>query len=136
MFKMVTGRASQVFLSAIITASTLLLVSCGREVSKGDVYQRISRDVHIGADRSEVRKYLEPLDINGIKPAIHDDYQPAQPSFSVVGPDEKSVEVAGMIFATFRNSRLQLLNFCPATGVIFYFDKSNKLITYHIDCFG
>jgi hypothetical protein len=113
-----------------------LLVSCGREISKGDVYQRISNDIRIGADKSEVRKYLEPLEINGIKPTIYDDYRPEQLNFTVTAPDGKSVDVAGMIFATFRNRGLKFFNFCPSAGVIFYFDKSNKLVTYHIDCFG
>ena len=133
---MFTGKAPQIFLLVVITTSALLLVSCGRDVTKGDVYQRISKDIRIGADKSEVRKYLVPLDINGVKPTIYDDYRQAQLNFTVAAPGGKSVEVEGMIFATFRNSRLKLFNFCSSAGVIFYFDESNKLITYHIDCFG
>jgi hypothetical protein len=129
---MFSSKASRIFLVII---SATLLISCGREISKGDVYQLISKDIHIGADKSEVKTYLESLEINGIKPTIYDDYKPEQLNFNVDVSEEKSVKVEGMIFATFRSRGIQLFNFCPSAGVIFYFDRSNKLITYHIDCF-
>jgi hypothetical protein len=136
---MLTNKVSPLFIvvGGAIIASIFFLASCGKQqrVTKGDVYQRISKDIHVGTDKSEVRKYLEPLEINGIKPVIHDSYTREQLNYTVTAPNGESVKVEGMIFAVFRNKGFDLLNFCPSVGVIFHFDKSDKLFNSNIDCF-
>jgi hypothetical protein len=130
---MLTKKASLIF----IVISIAILASCGKQqrVTKGDVYQRINKDIDIGATKSDVTKYLEQLEINGIKPIRHDSYTREQLNFTVIAPNGESVKVEGMIFAVFRSKGFELLNFCPSVGVIFYFDKSDKLINSNIDCF-
>jgi hypothetical protein len=96
------------------------------------VYQNVSRDIQIGATKSDVMKYLDSLEINGIK-AERGDY--ARGGYTITDTHGKEVEVDGSIGATFSEWGLPH-DFCSTIGVIFYFDKSEKLITYHIDCFG
>ena len=114
--------------------SALPIVSCthNHKVSKGSVYQNVSRDIQIGATKSDVMKYLDSLEINGIK-AERGDY--ARGGYTITDTHGKEVEVDGSIGATFSEWGLPH-DFCSTIGVIFYFDKSEKLITYHIDCFG
>jgi hypothetical protein len=109
-------------------------ISCSHnhKVSKGNVYQRVSGDIQIGATKSEVMKYLDSLEINGIK-AERGDY--IRVGYTVTDIHGKEVEVDGTIGAMFKERGLPP-DFCNTIGVIFYFDKSEKLITYHIDCFG
>ena len=108
-------------------------VSCHHHnISKGAVYQQLHKDIQIGETKSDVMKYLDSLEINDIK-ADRGDYVRA--GYNVTAPDGKEVEVEGTIGAMFRD-KWGTPDFCKDIGAIFYFDKSDKLITYHIDCFG
>lgn len=121
-------------LISISIVSTLSNISCAHhhKVTKGNVYQRISRDIQTGATKSEVIRYLDSLEINGIK-ADRGDY--ASGGYIIKDTAGRDVEVGGALGATF-SERWKPPDFCNTIGVIFYFDKSEKLITYHIDCFG
>lgn len=112
---------------------TFLLFSCGQKVTKGDVYQQISKKVSIGASKSEVVKAVDSLEVNGFK-AQRSDYVRAE-SLSVDAPDGRKVNVAGTMSADFRNVASGPMTF-NTVSIIFYFDESERLINYHIDYFG
>jgi len=77
-------------------------------------------------------KYLDSLEINGIK-AERSDY--AIGEYFITDTHGRQIEVGGVVGATF-SERWKPPDFCNSIGVIFYFDKTQKLITSHIDCFG
>lgn len=130
---------------AAVFAFIFLLASCGQratevlftsgeqKVTKGDVYQNISKKVSMGASKSEVISVVDSLEINGFK-AKRSDYARAE-SLYIDAPDGKKVKVAGIMSADFRNVRSGPMTF-NTVGVIFYFDESERLINYHIDYFG
>lgn len=117
----------------ILTAFALASGSCAPRVTKGSVYQEVSKCARIGADKSEVIRCVDSVVVNGVKPKRYE-YARDTSGFPVVAPDGKEVQVDGTIYASFRNNIGSM--FCNYVGVIFYFDGSGKLITYHIDCFG
>jgi len=128
-------RASRIWLlSGIFFAATLLLTSCKPTITKGDVYQRFNKDIRVGATKSEVIRYVDSLEVNGVKPR-RDEYVRDTSGYPVTAPDGKEVEVEGQIYTSFSNGVSWSFNFCAHVDAIFYFDKSDKLITYHIDCF-
>jgi hypothetical protein len=53
----------------------------------------ISRGVHTGADKSEVIKYLDTVEVNGMKPSSNG-YIPARTPHAVVAPDGRKSEDA------------------------------------------
>jgi hypothetical protein len=125
-------RQITVLLTASIICSLSLSCVHNHQVSKGSVAQYIGRDIHPGATKSEVLKYLDTLEINGIK-AERGDY--AKGGYTIPSSKGEAVEVDGTVGAMFREKGI-FHDFCSSIGVIFYFDKSEKLITYVVDCFG
>jgi hypothetical protein len=125
--------ARRCILLSVLLVSTFLLSSCGLRVTKGDAYQTISKVIRVGADRAEVLRFIESLEVNGVKPSSNG-YIPAKSPYTVVAPHGKKVEVAGDVAIFFENGASGHFFFCPSVFAIFYFDKSGKLITYVIDC--
>lgn len=128
-----------------VFAFTLSLASCGQrttnvlftsgeqKVTKGDVYQNISKKVSIGASKSEVISAVDSLEVNGFK-AKRSDYVSSK-SLYIDAPNGKKVNVAGTMSADFHDVGSGSMTF-NTVGVIFYFDDSERLINYHIDYFG
>ena len=126
------GKVSRtLLLSAVALAFALMLPSC-TPITKGDVYQEVSKNIRSGADRAEVRKYLDSLKVKGAKP-VTQEYKRDTSGYPVYAPDGKAVQVEGFISAKFE-SVSGVFIFCHTVWVVFYFDKSDKLINYHIDC--
>ena len=119
----------------IILVCVCGLTSCGLGVTKGDVRQEMSKVIRIGMDKSEVIQHLNSLEINGVVP-LTNGYVQSTYRYTIAAPDGNDVEVAGRISASFSNGIGGRVSFCPTVGAIFYFDRSEKLINYHIDCFG
>jgi hypothetical protein len=119
--------------SAALLASVLLLASCASVVSKGDVYQAVSRNIQIGANRSEVEKYLRSLEVKGVEAAVSD-YLPNTSRQDVVAPNGKGVIFEGTVVASFSNGVGGSVLGCGSVFAIFCFDEDGKLITYQIDC--
>jgi hypothetical protein len=126
-----------IFICAVIAGTIWLYFALTEKpkITKGDAYEAVNRDVRIGATKTEVLQYVNSLKVNGIKAESTRGYVKNESYFTVIAPDNKKVGVEGTIYASFPNEEMSF-NFCPHVGVIFYFDKSDTLITYHIDCFG
>ena len=130
---MLTTRTCQAVLFAIaLFVFSFSNIACDHHnISKGAVYQQLHKDIQIGETKSDVMKYLDALEINGIK-ADRGEYVRA--GYYVTAPDGNTVEVEGTIGVMFRD-KWGTPDFCQNIGAILYFDKSDKLITCHIDCF-
>jgi hypothetical protein len=128
------NRVSLTFLF-VAAIFTLAFTSCAPRVTKGSVGQEVSKCIRIQSDKSQVIKYIDSLEVNAVKPTRYD-YVRDTSRYPVIAPDGKEVKVEGTIYASFANEPSPYFDFCNHVGVIFYFDKSDKLITYHIDCFG
>jgi hypothetical protein len=143
---MVTKQSSQtynilkacLFVYICVVVGGLIWLICAftakPKVTKGDVYRAISKDIRIGATKEEILQYVSSAKVNGIK-ANSRGYVKNGSYYTVTAPDNKEIGVEGTIFPSFPNEEM-FFNFCPHVGIIFYFDKFDKLITYHIDCFG
>jgi len=121
-------------LTAAILVSVFMLASCGLKVSKGDVNSGISKGIHVGSDKAEIIKYLDSLEVNGVKP-VRSDYIREAPGYTVIAPDGKTeVEAIGKVSVSFSNGVGGGFYFCESVVSIFYFDRSDKLITWVTDC--
>lgn len=130
---MLTDKHSCTFiLLAGISVSTILLVSCGQKITKGDVYQSISKKISIGANKADVIKVTASLEVNGYR-VERSNYLPAE-SVYIDAPDGKKIKVAGTMSANFRDAGSGPMTF-NSIGIIFYFDESERLVNYHIDYF-
>jgi hypothetical protein len=126
--KMRSNKFPYIFILAIaIFINTVFLISCSNPPSKGEVTARIHRDIQIGTLKTEVLKYIETLEINGIK-AVSSDYikNNSVETFSV---NQKNADIDGTINIEFRGRGAL---YC-GTFVIFQFDKSGKLVNYIAD---
>ena len=117
--------------TAFALATTFLLSSCA-PITKGDVYQEVSKGINIGADKTQVLAYLESLKVKGEKPII-EQYKRDTSGHLIYATDGKAVFAEGFIAAKF-GSLSGVFIFCDTVWVVFYFDKSDKLINYIIYC--
>ena len=128
----ITNASRVLLLPATTIAAVLLLTSCLR-VSKGEVNSGIRKGLDVGAHRSEVIRHLDVLKVNGVKPVVSG-YERETGGRTVLAPGGKEVEVEGKVTATFSNGIGGHLYLCNEVFVFFYFDKSDKLITWITDC--
>ena len=104
----------------------------GETITKQDLREPIDNGLAAGASRQEVEKYLGSLKVKGVRASKYDYVRDESgQSLTVKG---KEVEVDGTIFAVIRGGRQW--PFFDNVGVIFYFDKSQRLVEYHVDYFG
>jgi hypothetical protein len=128
---MSTNNTSRILLlPAASIAAIFLFTAC---LSKGDINSGIIKGISVGAERSEVKKHLDSLAVNGIRPVVSDFGRETE-GYTVPAPDGKKVEVRGKMSATFSNGLGGPFMLCNKVVAIFYFDKSDKLITWITDC--
>lgn len=111
----------------LITALLLLLSTSCREATNIDVLNRLEKDIQPGLDKTEILKYIDTLEINGIK---------AEPSRFVKNDEKtkipvngKDVEFDSEITVSFPSKGV----FYCGSFAIFYFDESGKLLRYVVD---
>jgi hypothetical protein len=118
------------FSRASLFAAALCLcfgpTSCGPKVTKGDVLERIQKDLQIGSTRQQVAAFIDPLEINGIK-ATQGNY---------ITPSERNGDprVKGFVGSCLCDKRSGLVD-SDCVCMMFYFDESEKLVTYEVDEF-
>jgi hypothetical protein len=121
-------------LGAFLVLSGILLAACTPRVNKSNLGDKLRREVRVGVDVTEVEKYLQSLEVNGVKPNITP-YLRSNLPYTVPGFDGKQTEVVGSMSASFNNGLAgRGWGFCPEAFVIFYFDQSDKLARYVVDC--
>jgi hypothetical protein len=131
------------FITAAIMFAVLIPISLSafllpfrswQKVTKGDVYLRVSEELPLGAGKSEVIRFLDSTEIKGFK-AKRNDYERYNSNTSLTfSRDGKEKKVAGEIFAVYKDVGGGFMA-CKSVGVIFYFDESDKLVNWHLDCF-
>ena len=121
-------------LGAFLVLSGILLAACTSRVNKGNLGDKMRREVRVGVDVADMEKYLQSLEVNGVKPNITP-YVRSNSPYTVPGFDGKDTEVVGSMSASFNNGLAgRGWGFCPEAFVIFYFDQSDKLVRYVVDC--
>jgi hypothetical protein len=121
-------------LGAFLVLSAILLAACTARVNKSNLGEKMRREVRVGVDMTEVEKYLQSLEVNGVKPNITP-YVRSNLPYTVPGFYGKETEVVGSMSASFNNGLAgRGWGFCPEAFVIFYFDQSDKLVRYVVDC--
>ena len=121
-------------LGAFLVLSGILLAGCTPRVNKNNLGDKMRREVRVGVDVTEVEKYLQSLQVNGVKPSVTP-YLRSNSPYTVPGFDGKETVVVGSMSASFNNGLAGSgWGFCPEAFVIFYFDQSDKLVRYVVDC--
>ena len=121
-------------LGTFLVLSGILLAACTPRVNKINLGDKMRREVRVGLDVAEVGKYLQSLEVNGVKPNMTP-YVRSNSPYTVPGFDGKETEAVGSISASFNNGLAgRGWGFCPEAFVIFYFDQSDKLVRYVVDC--
>jgi hypothetical protein len=121
-------RTSKLLLTiTLIIAFPLLLFSSCREASKIDVQNRLENDIQLGLDKIEILKYIDTLEIDGIK-AAPSSYIKSDKKYKIP-LNGKEVDYDGEIVVGFRSKGFF---YCGAFA-IFYFDESGKLISHVVD---
>ena len=111
----------------LITALLLLLFSSCREASNIDVLNRLAKDIQPGLDKTEILKYIDKLEINGIK-ADSSGYLKNDTKIKIP-VNGREVDFDGEIAVSFRSKGF----FYCGSFAIFYFDNSGRLLRYVVD---
>ena len=129
------SMAIKLLLPAALCAAILsLLTSCGRSlITKGDVYERMSRELPIGTPRREATEYLNKLEIKGWKATVFDylKYEAPEPFVR----DGRESKIMGHVMACFKGAGAGFIPRLDSTCTILYFDEEGRLINYQIDYF-
>ena len=110
----------------LVTVSPLLFSSC-QDISNIDVLDRLEKDIQPGLDKTEILKYIDTLEIKGIK--ANASYYLKNEKEYKISDHGKDIDFDGEITVGFRSKGI--LN-CGSFA-IFYFDESGKLLRYLVD---
>lgn len=124
---MIVNKLIVIFALTMTIASLTLFASCSMPPSKERIAEHIGRNIKIGSSKTEVLNYIDKLEISGSK-AFHSGYfvNESPQTIPIAG---KEIDIAGTLSVSFRG---QGRGYC-GTSAIFYFDKSERLVTYSVD---